>query len=122
MEPKNQLKYAQQHLANERTYLAWIRTAIAIVGVGFLATSLHFTIGQVRHPFIDFLSVALGIFAGILGIIVIALTTKTYKQKRQEILDETYYPTNGYISLLSTLLMVFVLLIVVYFTFLLAWQ
>ncbi|MDF9760288.1 hypothetical protein OKW24_002061 [Peribacillus simplex] len=38
---KNQLKYAQQHLANERTFLAWIRTVIAIVGVGFLTTSLH---------------------------------------------------------------------------------
>ncbi|MGD6932567.1 DUF202 domain-containing protein, partial [Bacillus thuringiensis] len=23
-------KYIQQHLANERTYLAWLRTAIAI--------------------------------------------------------------------------------------------
>ncbi|GAA3316757.1 hypothetical protein GCM10020331_013700 [Ectobacillus funiculus] len=38
------VQYAQQHLANERTYLAWIRTAISIIGVGFLTTSLHFTI------------------------------------------------------------------------------
>ncbi|WP_241663292.1 DUF202 domain-containing protein [Peribacillus simplex] len=45
---KNQLKYAQQHLANERAFLAWVRTVIAIVGVGFLATSLHFTIGVHR--------------------------------------------------------------------------
>ncbi|MDF2857771.1 MAG: hypothetical protein K0Q87_3622 [Neobacillus sp.] len=29
-------RYIQQHLANERTFLAWIRTAIAIIGVGFL--------------------------------------------------------------------------------------
>ena len=35
-------KYIQQHLANERTYLPWIRTAIAIIGLGFLATTLHF--------------------------------------------------------------------------------
>lgn len=50
---KNQLKYAQQHLANERTFLAWIRTVIAIVGVGFLTTSLHFTIGVHRDARID---------------------------------------------------------------------
>jgi putative membrane protein len=25
----------QQHLANERTYLAWIRTAITVIGLGF---------------------------------------------------------------------------------------
>ena len=33
-EKNNQLLYTQQHLANERTYLAWIRTAIAIIGIG----------------------------------------------------------------------------------------
>lgn len=49
-----QLKYAQQHLANERTYLAWIRTAISILGVAFLATSLHFAIGTVRNFWVDF--------------------------------------------------------------------
>ncbi len=29
-------KYIQQHLANERTFLAWIRTSIAIIGIAFL--------------------------------------------------------------------------------------
>ncbi|MEK4536532.1 DUF202 domain-containing protein [Peribacillus sp. FSL K6-1552] len=29
------VKFAQQHLANERTYLAWIRTSVSNVGVGF---------------------------------------------------------------------------------------
>ncbi|WP_361920472.1 DUF202 domain-containing protein, partial [Streptomyces sp. NPDC046876] len=53
----------QQHLANERTYLAWIRTVISIVGVGFLATSLHFTMGVTRNTFVDTFTIALGIFA-----------------------------------------------------------
>jgi putative membrane protein len=34
-------KYIQQHLANERMFLAWIRTAIAITGIGFLIINLH---------------------------------------------------------------------------------
>ena len=58
----NQVKYAQQHLANERTYLAWIRTAISIVGVGFLATSLHFTIGNIRNSYIDYFQLYLVYF------------------------------------------------------------
>ncbi|MFJ7684476.1 DUF202 domain-containing protein [Peribacillus butanolivorans] len=29
------VKFAQQHLANERTYLAWIRTSVSIVRVRF---------------------------------------------------------------------------------------
>ncbi|WP_343783996.1 DUF202 domain-containing protein [Alkalibacillus silvisoli] len=32
MEPTKDSNYIQQHLANERTYLAWIRTALAIIG------------------------------------------------------------------------------------------
>lgn len=31
-------KRASEYLANERTFLAWIRTSIAVVGMGFLIT------------------------------------------------------------------------------------
>ncbi|WP_233549498.1 YidH family protein [Lysinibacillus yapensis] len=116
----NQLKYAQQHLANERTYLAWIRTAISIVGIGFLATSLHFTIGNIRNSYIDILSIILGVFSCILGITVILITTGTYKRKRKEILEEKFVPSNSDISLLSLLMVIFILLILSYF-FLILW-
>ena len=38
MEPKPELidKKATEHLANERTFLAWIRTSIAILSLGFV--------------------------------------------------------------------------------------
>jgi putative membrane protein len=35
-ERKVETKYVHQHLASDRTFLAWIGTAIAIFGVGFL--------------------------------------------------------------------------------------
>lgn len=111
----NQVKFAQQHLANERTYLAWIRTAISIVGVGFLATSLHFTLGNVRNSSIDLLSIVLGVFSCLLGIFVIIITTRTYKRKRIEIMDGKFTPSNMYITLLSTLMVIFILLILSYF-------
>jgi putative membrane protein len=31
---------AQEHLANERTFLAWVRTTIALVSLGFVITRL----------------------------------------------------------------------------------
>ncbi|EEM56327.1 hypothetical protein bthur0007_58400 [Bacillus thuringiensis serovar monterrey BGSC 4AJ1] len=37
-------KYMQQHLANERTYLAWLRTAISVFGLGFLVANLHLAV------------------------------------------------------------------------------
>ncbi|WP_082220443.1 YidH family protein [Domibacillus robiginosus] len=42
MEKTKSSAFIQQHLANERTYLAWIRTSIAIIGIGFLISNLHF--------------------------------------------------------------------------------
>jgi putative membrane protein len=28
--------HSQQHLANERTFLSWLRTSIALIGLGFI--------------------------------------------------------------------------------------
>ncbi|HDR5272410.1 DUF202 domain-containing protein [Bacillus thuringiensis] len=37
-------KYMQQHLANERTYLAWLRTVISVSDLGFLVANLHLAV------------------------------------------------------------------------------
>jgi len=35
--------YAKAHLANERTYLAWMRLAYSSIGLGLASTKLKFT-------------------------------------------------------------------------------
>ena len=119
MVPDESVKYAQQHLANERTYLAWIRTAISIVGVGFLTTSLHFTIGSNRNLFIDSLAIILGIFACIIGITTGILSTVQYSRKRREIQEGIYIPSNRSIIFISTLFTIMIFLIFTYLTFIL---
>lgn len=114
-EKKNQLLYTQQHLANERTYLAWIRTAISIVGVGFLATSLHFTMGATRNPLVDLFTIALGIFACLFGLAIIFSSTQNYKKKRQQIINETFYPSNLHITLISSMLAIIIAMVIIYF-------
>jgi putative membrane protein len=42
MEPEPDNKYVRDHLANERTYLAWIRTGIATMGFGVVIAKLRF--------------------------------------------------------------------------------
>lgn len=113
--PKNQLIYTQQHLANERTYLAWIRTGISIVGVGFLATSLHFTMGVIRNQFVDIFTISLGIFACIFGLTIIFTATQNYNKKRLQIINETFYPSNIHISLISSMLSVMIIMVIIYF-------
>lgn len=114
-EKKNQLLYTQQHLANERTYLAWIRTAISIVGVGFLATSLHFTMGATRNLLVDLFTIALGIFACLFGLAIIFSSTQNYKKKRQQIINETFYPSNLHITLISSMLAIIIAMVIIYF-------
>jgi putative membrane protein len=113
------VKYAQQHLANERTYLAWIRTAISITGVGFLTTSLHFTIKISSTPYINTLVIILGIFACVIGVTTSVLSTIQYTRKRKEIASGIFTPSNQSILFVSTLFSLLVFMIFMYLSFLL---
>ncbi|WP_413301860.1 DUF202 domain-containing protein [Bacillus sp. 1P10SD] len=113
------VKYAQQHLANERTYLAWIRTAISITGVGFLTTSLHFTIKISSNHYISTLVIILGIFACVIGFITCVLSTIQYTRKRMEIAGGIYTPSNHSIIFVSSLFSLLMFMIFMYLSFLL---
>ncbi|MGE7718299.1 YidH family protein [Priestia megaterium] len=113
------VKYAQQHLANERTFLAWIRTAISIIGVGFLTTSLHFTIKISSNSYINILVIVLGLFACVIGFITGVLSTIQYSKKRREIQAGIFIPSNHSIIFVSSLFSLLVFMIFMYLSFLL---
>ena len=117
--PGESVKYAQQHLANERTYLAWIRTAISITGVGFLTTSLHFTTKISSKLYINTLVIILGIFACVIGVITSVLSTIQYTRKRKEIADGIFTPSNQSIIFVSSLFSLLVFMIFMYLSLLL---
>ena len=77
----DEFKYIQQHLANERTFLAWIRTAIAIIGVGFLVTNLHFSVQSSMTPIGDLLANIIGLLSVGVGIITIIMSIISYIRK-----------------------------------------
>jgi len=74
-------QYIQQHLANERTFLAWIRTAITVIGIGFLVTNFHYyrseNLSGAEHRLIT----AIGILSIIFGIATILVGTRSYLKK-----------------------------------------
>ncbi|CAM3982429.1 YidH family protein [Mesobacillus zeae] len=104
-------KYIQQHLANERTYLAWIRTAIAIIGVGFLVTNLHYNMKESLSEVVDFIANIIGIASVGLGIITIIIATIVYLKKISSINHQTFISSKVSIITLS----VFIILIAVLF-------
>ncbi|WP_053366555.1 YidH family protein [Bacillus sp. FJAT-27245] len=108
-------KYIQQHLANERTFLAWVRTAIAIIGVGFLVTNLHFNMRSALTPIGDFMANLIGISSVALGIVVIVMSMAGYLRKVHSINDQTFRTPRLAIILLGVLVVVITAFFGMYF-------
>jgi len=109
-------QYIQQHLANERTYLSWVRTAVAMVGVGFLAAGVVFRSADFQSlGYI--LAVLAGIGAILMGGLVIAAATREYFAKRKSINEGTFrapslsiWVTFASLGIIDVLLMILVIL------------
>lgn len=80
----NETQLVQQHLANERTYLAWIRTSITIIGMGFLSANL--VLGMTKNEVLAHtIAVIAGIGSVILGGGTLTLATYDFLAKRKNI-------------------------------------
>jgi len=110
-QPPSEQKYVQQHLANERTYLAWIRTCIAVAGLGFLAAGLTFNsaYGEKAHVF----AVVAGMGSLIFALSLLLAATHEYRSKRRDINEEVFRASRLAVNLtLGFMLVLFVLLFV----------
>jgi len=103
-------KYIQQHLANERTYLAWVRTSITIIGIGFLASSLHFNNIKEVSQLADTIAVFVSIFSLLIGLAILALATRHYFFVQRNINSQTFESANRLIKV-STGIIFFIFLL-----------
>ena len=108
-------KYIQQHLANERTYLAWVRTCITIMGVGFLITNLHFATLSSSAILGDTLSKIIGLSSIIVGIFALIISTISYFIKGNDINNQTYRSSRILVFYLSISLVLIFLIFGVYY-------
>ncbi|RIW34731.1 DUF202 domain-containing protein [Bacillus salacetis] len=108
-------KYIQQHLASERTFLAWIRTAIAIIGVGFLVTNLHFTMQASLSPIGDALANIIGLSSVGLGILTIVMALISYMRKIDAINNQSFRTSRATIVALAVFVIVISLIFGAYF-------
>ena len=114
-EKNNQLLFTQQHLANERTYLAWIRTAIAIIGIGSLSSSLHFLIGDTGRIISNNLALIVGSGAAVLGVIIIVFATYSFVKKKQQIEKGVFYMISFPVITTSIFLIILAIAAILYF-------
>lgn len=79
----------RDHLANERTFLAWMRTAIAIVALGFVVSKFGLVLREVGGPHVHPVTARLGAIIGTVlvvgGAAATVLATFKFVQTRDDI-------------------------------------
>lgn len=89
----------REHLANERTYLAWMRTAIALMGFGVVIVRLRvFHAPLAAHPGNGW---KLGLAFSMIGLVTVLLSTQHYFAVRWDIDEDTYEPGDRWVVLFS---------------------
>lgn len=113
---------ATDHLANERTFLAWIRTAIAIMAFGFVVVKFSLFVRQLTYAFTDKVialpdhgySGIIGVFLVSLGGVISLLSFMRYKKIERDLNDDVFYPSSRLIILLTLFIMIGAVLLVMY--------
>ena len=105
----------RDHLANERTYLAWMRSAIALMGFGVLIVRLRI-LRPPLAPQPPGTGWQLGLAFSSVGLLTVLLSTQHYFAVRRDIDEDTYEPGDRWI-ILSSLAVLLLGIGVIYYVF-----
>lgn len=114
-------KRVTDHLANERTFLAWIRTGLATITFGFVVQRFGLLLRQlgVKPTLIASLhsSTVIGVGLTLLGVIMMVAALINFLQNRRAIDKEEFYPRASFSILLTILACIIGLLLAFYLAF-----
>ncbi len=107
----NSIDRSRERLANERTFLAWIRTSIALMGFGFVIMKFNLFLQQLSF-LIDAAalpektpSANVGVVMVAIGVVIALLAFLQYKKKDRQ-LRNNYFTSSTTLSLFVMLIMV----------------
>ncbi|HEX8949743.1 MAG TPA: DUF202 domain-containing protein [Dissulfurispiraceae bacterium] len=109
------------HMANERTFLAWIRTSVGIMAFGFVVEKfalfvrqISYLLGKETTPPPHNYSAAFGIFLVGLGAFMGVLAFVRYKKTEKQIDADAYQPSIILDLLLTTAILAIAMFLVIY--------
>jgi putative membrane protein len=88
-----------EHLSNERTFLAWVRTSISVIVFGFVVAKFGVTLRQFfrfenLEPRETGYSLILGVSFMVVGILLAILAIWCYQSTRLQIEQDKFRPAN----------------------------
>ena len=109
------LHNASDHLANERTFLAWVRTAIATMAFGIVLDRLQYTlarhteIGKVPHvlPY-------MGTVFILIGLLTVVVALRRFAAVRKQLMEGHYEPDLRSLMILSAAVILLGLFLLAY--------
>jgi putative membrane protein len=114
METDPSQKNVSNHLANERTYLAWLRTSFALLTLGFATNKFgqflvttHLNANQEIPHHLLYGSRRFGLWMVIFSTILMAISSWHYQQTRKAINAGTYRATSTLIWIVAALSILF---------------
>ena len=109
------------HLANERTFLAWVRTSIALMGFGFVIVKFALFIRQVSIALGNRVmlpskgySAIIGVIMVALGAIMASLAFFRYQNVEKQLNADSYFPSKLLSILLTVSILIGSILLVLY--------
>lgn len=114
MDKKPKIDRQREHQANERTFLAWLRTSIALIGFGFAIARFGLFLRELQsavtgqntanHSVIS--SEDLGLTLVAIGVLLIPLSAWRYNQVLRQIENSNYQPNRLMVWLTAIIVMV----------------
>jgi len=110
---------ARDHLANERTYLAWVRTGVATIVFGFAVGRFSIALQEFLHlqgkpETSPGLTAWLGLVSIIFGVLLIFAGLYRYRQTRVQLDTDSFQPAGVIVDLVSVLLALFGVVLAAY--------
>lgn len=116
----NTSKHITDHLANERTFLAWLRTGLATIAFGFVVERFGLVLRELgfKSNTSNLLPIHLSSFFGValtlLGVIIMIVALLNFLHIRRAIDAEEFHPRAGFAILLTILASVIGVLLAIY--------
>jgi putative membrane protein len=112
---------AADHLANERTFLAWLRTSIALMGFGFVVVKFSLFVKQLSLMITDKAVVPAKGFSAYIGISLVIIGAATaligfmrYWQIRKQLLNQSFAPSFKLLLLLTVAVLIVSVMLIWY--------